>query len=167
MSYIQLQDLSDESIEKLAERTAEKLHELQIKERKQLESKYFHNTKILLRNYQKLKAFTDNTYNDMTEIENTFWAHGKLSLSFLMENRAKTWRIMKHVDDALNHFENECKKDKKNGFRVLQLKYITVCWSDEKIADYFNVDRTTIVKWTKIALEDLSIHLYGVDALDL
>lgn len=167
MGYIQLQDLSDESIDKLAEKTAEKLHELQVKERKRLESKYFHNTKVLLKNYQKLKSFTKNTYEDMTEIENTFWAHGKLTLNFLMENRAKTWKIMKHVDDALNHFENECKRTTSRGFKVLQLKYITECWSDEEIADYYKVDRTTVVKWTKLALEDLSIHLYGVDALDL
>ncbi|UYY13338.1 hypothetical protein OLL98_07410 [Enterococcus faecalis] len=39
--------------------------------------------------------------------------------------------------------------------------------SDEAIAEYYNVDRTTINRQIKEAINELSILLYGIEALEI
>lgn len=164
-------ELSEKQMEWLAEKTADKLivklSKQQNKELKLMREYAYHNTRMLLSNYDKLKAHVKNVEDRLIEDEDSFWNHRFLTLSILMQNKAKTVKIMHHVDDALNEYRNICVESCSRGYSLLEKKYFGLKMSDEAIAEFYKVDRSTINKQVKDAVNELSILLYGVDALDI
>ena len=88
-----------------------------------------------------------------------------------MQNKARTVKLMRHVDIALDVYKSIClssdKNEERRKWRVLNKKYIEFpIMSEEKLAEQLNVDRSTISRANKEALEDLSVILFGVDMIN-
>jgi len=163
---IRVNEISDEQLNDLADKITERLSTKQKEELVELKSYTFHNTRLLLRNYKKLKAHVVNVENRLLEDSETFWNHKTLSLGFLMQNRAKTVKIMHHVDDCLEEYERLCKETGERGYDLLKMKYFNTFMSEEMIADRYGVSRQAINNQIKEAINDFSVILYGVDALE-
>ncbi|MCV2505557.1 hypothetical protein [Melissococcus plutonius] len=160
-------ELSDEQLDMLAEKITLKLTEEQQNEFKKMRLYAFHNTRLLLKNFDKLKAHVQTVADQLEEDKDTFWNHKYLTLSALMQNRAKTVKIMHHVDICLNEYEKMCNETGGRGYNLIEKKYFGRKMSDEAIAEYYNVDRTTINRQIKEAINELSILLYGIEALEI
>lgn len=163
----QVIELSDKSIEKIAKAVHKLDKRDREKARKEFKSQSLHNTKMLLENYHKLKSHTDETeelLNDMAPAD--LWYNGYLTLDSLMKNRAKTVKMMWHVDDSLGKYEKIChgeiKKFKARKFDILNDLYVNRL-SLDIVATRFDVDRTTIIRNRDEAVKDLSIILFGID----
>ena len=160
-------ELTDEQLENIAEKVSLKLVKKQDEEFSKLKAYAFHNTRLLLRNYNKLELHIQTVEDQILEDGEMFWNHKFLTLNSLMQNRAKTVKIMKHVDKCLEEYRQQCIKENSRGYKLLEKKYLQAKLSDEAIASFYDVDRSTINKRTKEAINEFSILLYGVDALDI
>lgn len=165
MEHIHKAELSDEDLDLLADKVSERLSMMQQEEFKKMKAYSFHNTRILLNNYQKLKAHVQNVEDQLEEDQGTFWNHQFLTLNALMQNKAKTVKIMRHVDDCLEQYKKLCIDSDSKGYDLLHMKYFTNL-TDELIASRYGIDRTTVGRQIKKAVNELSIILYGADALD-
>ncbi|MGG5341146.1 hypothetical protein [Enterococcus sp. AZ192] len=160
-------ELSDEQLDILAEKITMKLTKEQQNEFEKMRQYAFHNTRLLLKNFDKLKAHVQTVADQLEEDRDTFWNHKYLTLSALMQNRAKTVKIMHHVDICLNEYEKMCKETGSRGYKLIEKKYFGRKMSDEAIAEYYDVDRTTANRQIKDAINEFSILLYGVEALEI
>lgn len=168
MEEIQYMKLTDEDLDRLADRVCSRLASIQQNEFKKMREYTFHNTRLLLSNYRKLSAHVKNVEEQLEEDKETFWDHRYLTLSSLMQNKAKTVKIMRNVDKALAEYKQECADNGSINYSILDLKYLAKrSMSDELIASRFGIDRTTVNRKTKEAINELSPILYGVGALDI
>ena len=95
----------------------------------------FHNTKLLLDNYHKLKAHVATVNEQLNEDANTFWGHHHLNLNSLMQNKAKTVKLMKHVDESIETYRRMCKDNCSRGYALIYQKYLAdYRRTDENIA---------------------------------
>lgn len=167
---IRVTELSEKQLDELAHKISIKvIEDNELKRCARIRNAH-HNTGLLLRNYHKLKAHCLSVEEQLEEDEDTFWDHKYLTLNSLMQNKAKTVKLMRHVDICLNAYEITCKHsdspEERRGYEIIDKKYLAKRkWSDQELADYFNKDRTTINRNAKQAIEELSIFLYGVDAI--
>ncbi|WP_270328837.1 hypothetical protein [Enterococcus malodoratus] len=164
-------ELSEKQLDELIERIVISIRKDREEERKQFKKYAEHNTSLLLRYYHKLKGHTNSVKEQLEADQDTFWNHNWLDLSALMQNKAKTVKLMDHVDYALEVYEKVCKNsdssEERRRYQIIMRKYINENrQSDQEIADYFNKDRTTINRNCKEAIKDLSVILFGVDMLN-
>ncbi|WP_375180555.1 hypothetical protein [Enterococcus rotai] len=160
-------ELSDEQLDILADKITIRITREQQNEFEKMRQYAFHNTRLLLKNYDKLKAHVQTVEDQLTGDQETFWNHKYLTLSALMQNRAKTVKIMHHVMYCLSEYERICTENKSRGYELLKKKYFGAKLSDEMIASFYDVDRSTVNRQIKDAINDFSILLYGVEALDI
>lgn len=159
-------ELSEKQLNDLAKRINSLAKEDRKKEKREFKSKALHNTKILLVNYQKLKAHCEVVRLQLDDDKDTFWDHGFLTLNSLMQNKAKTVRMMRHVDIALENYKVICHNSKNKGeakrydiLVSLYKNYLTI----EDLSVKYDLDRTTILRQRDDALNDLSMMLFGID----
>lgn len=162
----QVTELSEKQLDELAHKITVKIIEDNENNRMARIRNAYHNTGLLLRKYHELKAHCLSVEEQLQEDEDTFWDHRYLTLSSLMQNKAKTVKLMHHVDVCLDAYKRICKEEGTKNYTILQAKYLSKNKkTDQEIADYFRKDRTTINRNIKDAIGELSILLYGIDAL--
>ena len=168
---INVHELSDKQLDELALKIRKGIQKDRENEKKQFKKRAFHNTRLLMREYHKLKAHNEVVKEHIEAVQGTFWEHRWLNLDILMQNKARTVKLMRHVDIALDVYKSIClssdKNEERRKWRVLNKKYIEFpIMSEEKLAEQLNVDRSTISRANKEALEDLSVLLFGVDMIN-
>lgn len=165
----QISELSDKQLEELGEQVSRKMIGYFESKSQITKDKTLHNTKLLLRNYNKLKAHCKVVGEQLEEDQGTFWNDRKLDLSILMQNKAKTVKIMNQVDRALDHYERDCLKavtlNESRRYDIIKMKYLNKEHStDEDIADRYDIDRRTVQRNIENAVDDVSIILFGIEA---
>ena len=150
---IQVHELPESQLDMIAEKVVARLVEATKQRRKELRSNSYHNTRTLLRNYYRLKTHCKIVEEQVEE---------DFAVDSLLEHKAKTAKLMKHVDKALV----ELKAEDERAYDILNMKYLLPkCFADEYIASKYAVDRRTIGKWIKKAVEQLSVFIFGVDVV--
>lgn len=140
------------------------------KMQQEAKSRNLRNTELLLKNYTKLKDLCDETIQESIPDDYPDFSLENLSLESLSVYRKKTFKMMNHVDRMLIAYEWNCKRgsvEEQRRFKVLKLRYIvddrlTV----KEIVDLHNIDQSTVYRDTKQAIKDMSVLLFGIDALD-
>ncbi|MFD1899974.1 hypothetical protein GQR36_07690 [Enterococcus termitis] len=101
---IQIVELSDNTIKKISK----ELHKLNLLEKKKLRDNAYHNTKLLLSNYHLLKSHCEIISEQVTdELTSGVWGEDRFHLTALLENKAKTSKLMDHVDRSMNEFKKK------------------------------------------------------------
>ncbi|MGM9540139.1 hypothetical protein [Anaerovibrio sp.] len=125
--------------------------------REELDSRY-HDVKLLMSNYRKLKLH----YSSM--------ADEALEVSSLCSLKHKTGLMMEHVDIMLRAYKSLCEAsdnpDEIRRYNALYMRYV----SDEKckvadIAARLGIDRRTFFRDVSRAMEELSVLLFGLEAI--
>lgn len=149
---------------------------------KQYDWKY-HNTKLLLRNYRRLKKYFENAVfseEDAEEADESFEgimrgasraASEKIFVESIQKNYITTKIIMTHVNKMLEVYEIMCKrssrKDDARHWRVLEGLYISDDYTTaEKIAKRENIDKRTVYRDVDICVADLTALLFGVGGIE-
>lgn len=159
---VNVHELSEPQLNDLAEIIAKKIMKAQETKRKEVRSNAYHNTMMLLKNYKKLKAHCEIVESEVEEEFGTMWSEWRFDIDSLLEHKAKTAKLMKHVDYALEEF----RKDNPEDYDLIYMKYLLPrCFSDEFIASQKNIDRTTVGRRIKNASKELSIILFGIDVV--
>lgn len=118
----------------------------------------YQDVKLLMKNYRRLKTYYAKVSPETLEVDTIF------------SMRRKTGLMMSHVDNMLRAYEAMCSKaltpDEARRWDALYLRYI----SDERlsvddIAEELGVDKRTFYRDINMALEDLAVLLFGIEAI--
>lgn len=164
----EIKELPNDQVEKIISGVSSNLINHFESKDKENKNRIMYNTKLLLRNYKKLKAHCVLVEVQLEEDAETFWNHKWLDLDNLMQNKAKTVKIMKQVDKAIEYYKKDCFDDGSDNsirrYDILKMKYLNdVTLSDDDIAAEYDIARTTVVRQVDKAISDISVLLFGID----
>lgn len=143
----------------------------------------YHNTKLLLRNYRRLKKYFENAViseEDAEEADESFEvimrgasraASEKVFVKSIQKSYITTKIIMAHVDKMLEVYEIMCKrssrKDDARHWRVLEGLYISDDYTTAgEIAKREDIDKRTVYRDVDICVADLTALLFGVEGIE-
>lgn len=146
-------------------------HEKQnVKKKKEEKARNLRNTELLLKNYRKLKDLCDSTMTEAIPLNYPEFDLENLTLESLTIYRKKTMLMMNHVDKMLIAYEWNCSKgttEEDRRFKVLKLRYLTEeHLTVKEIVELHSIDQSTVYRDTKQAIKDMSVLLFGIDAID-
>lgn len=140
------------------------------KQKREERSRNLRNTELLIKNYTKLKDLCDETIQEVIPVDYPEFDLEHLTLESLSVYRKKTMKMMNHVDRMLVAYEWNCKQgsiEEQRRYKILKLRYL----ADQRlpvkqIVELHNVDQSTVYRDTKNAIKDMSVLLFGIDAID-
>lgn len=135
--------------------------------KKQQTDKRFHNTKLLMKNYTKLKSHIDDVSNKNLDCEVQDPLEEDVELKSVMRTKARTAQMLACVDIALDVLEEEyLESDKYYVFEAFELYYIKG-YTYQQLADYYYAGKNTPARWVNEVVRKLSVLLWGIDALGM
>ena len=151
--------------------------------RKRMHDRRFHNSELLLRNYNMFKLSVVNAVYSIKQIEEEQSANEILSLmmdrdddEFLLqsvkESKAKTIMILKHIDTMLDIYQLHCQRSADEldvrRYDVLMDRYINEpALSVKEIAEKYFISKESVYSDLKIAKERLSALIFGIDGVSM
>lgn len=118
----------------------------------------FHDIKLLMKNYRRLKNHYDYTDESVLEV-------GAIS-----SMRYKTKLMMSHVDKMLVVYKTLCQRalnpEELRRWEVLYLHYIAeIPTSIIDITERLGIDKRTFYRDLNRAMEDMAVLLFGIEAI--
>lgn len=164
---IDVKDLDEQQLAAITKAVYKEQNKAKRKER----DRRLRNTKMLLQNYRRLRTHI--------QIEP---GNEELTLKYERENgevirfdeldkyHAKSRSLLKYLDNILAVYKAECKQGDEIDWRryqVIDKLYLsTTKLSLSEIALFYDKDRSTIDSDKRRAINDISVMLYGMDALN-
>ncbi|MDR3825636.1 hypothetical protein [Enterococcus sp.] len=140
------------------------------KKQQEIKSRNLRNTELLLKNYTKLKDLCDETIQEEIPDDYPDFSMENLTLESLTIYRKKTLMMMNHVDKMLVAYEWNCMRgsvEEKRRYNILKHRYLVGDkLTAKEIVTLHNIDQSTVYRDTKQAIKDMSILLFGIDAID-
>lgn len=118
----------------------------------------YHDVKLLLRNYRRLKAHYARVTPETLEV------------NVICSMRRKTGLMMSHVEKMLTAYKALCMDaetpEESRRWEVLYLRYM----SEERlkldeIAAKLHINKRTLYRDTERAMEDMAVLLFGIEAI--
>ena len=137
--------------------------------------KALHNTKLLLKNYHKIKQSIELAVDELNEdIESSGMDFTNLTdidgdriyIDSIRRSRARSLIIISHIDNALEVMKVE--KEKQNFSD--KFKVFKSCTFDgvsyEDAANRYNTSVASVSRWIKELTREMSIYLFGIDGVN-
>lgn len=157
-------ELSDSTIDKIVDGLITKGHDFSKTE----SEKELRNTKHLLKNYRLLENHANveiPTLKDDVPLSKY-----ELSLYSLLGYRARSKEMIQFINKILDEYKKLCingTPEQRRRYKVIELLYVTSpSITRVKLCERFNVDESTIRRDEKRAIEELSVMIFGIDALN-
>jgi hypothetical protein len=126
------------------------------------------NTKMLLENYRKLNRHCETVDEELEEYQDSIYDAEEFTLESLMKHKVKTARMMNHFKKVIKSYEftaGNSEEDQRR-LKLLKLRYIDSNFKVKDLRDTLHVEQGAIYNDTKVIIRDLSILLFGLDALE-
>lgn len=146
------------------------------KKKEEEKDKRLHNTKLLMNHYNALKDHVEKVddknykYDLLGELEleeNEITSRDKVWLQSMFRTKLRTMKMLAYIDSALNIVEQKYKYNcEEYKFKAFQLHYLYEL-SNEEIISRLNCGKNSPKKWSDLIVKDLSVLLWGVDALEI
>lgn len=159
----------DETIKKAAK---EAIKEFDKEKREEKRKKVFHNTRLLLKHYNDLVSHVSNAIDDVNKLEQDLEALGELDrdelyILSIKKSKSKTLIMIAHIDMAMEILKKKqyklCSPEKYKALELFYLEEKTY----EEIAEELSCSPITSRRWINEMVNELSIHLFGLDGLKL
>ena len=151
---------------------AETLKEYDYKKKQELRKNVFHNTELLLKNYNSLTEHYKNAVDSISfenveenilEIVDDIECTDELFIKSIRRSKFRTLIMITHIDCSLKELKAEMiKKKLKEKYEVLDLLYLQEKGYDE-IALRLHCSEMTARRWKNEMIQSLSIYLWGID----
>lgn len=160
--------MSENEIKKLAKEVAkEAMREIMFEGK----DRRLHNTRLLMRNYNILQEHINNTD---AGIEINFEFLDELStkvdymwLESIARSKTRTAQMMKYIDERLESLKYKYKQSNESEkYRAFEMFFIEEK-TNECIQGELNCSKNIPKKWSDIIMRELSILLWGIDALGI
>lgn len=169
--------MSDEQILNELNRISEKIDTLKKEEYKNKREKKIHNTKLLLKNYRKLKAHTQSTTATIDKLidgellnawRDTDIILSELYISSVIKTKQRTAIILEYIDKAIDYYKYSTRNNAIEHRRANMLYDTYVLGKTQReIADSYYIETRTVRADLSQAIEDLTPLLFGVDGLKM
>ena len=162
--------LTKHQIEIISQTVLQENQKLINAKKKEEKARNLRNTELLLKHYTKLKDLCDETIQDSIPTDYPEFSLETLTLESLSVYRKKTFMMMNHVDKMLVAYEWHCRKgtvEEDRRFKVLKMRYLVEDrLTVKEIVELHSIDQSTVYRDTKQAIKDMSVLLFGIDAID-
>lgn len=157
---------ADELINKAVKTAIKEFNRQQVAEKKR---KALHNTKMLLRNYEKIKSSIDEAIYEESQLKESLRYDGEdeVYINGIRKSKFKSLIVIAHIDRAMEVVKEEYEKrktpEKYKAFISCFMHEMTY----EEAAVIYLSSRTSISRWINEVTNELSIHIFGVDGVEL
>lgn len=165
-----MEHLTKEQLTVISQAVKSELDKDQKRKAKELKDYRLRNTTLLVKNYRMLRVHCNGIVEDLEVYEDAVYDPSDLDLNSLMKYKAKTAKMLDYFDSIFRAY-GELSKYRDGMHRRYQIVARMYVRSDCKqnaneLASYFNIDRSTVTRDTKKAIDELSIMLFGIDSFD-
>ena len=138
----------------------------------QQKDRRLHNTKLLMKNYDKLKNHIEKINSDgfmgyFGEELRESREENDVFLNSVLRTKARTAQMVSCIDISLEILADEYEENGTyyiyDAFHMYYIEKLTY----EEIAEKLNAGKNTPARWVKEVLNKLNILLWGVDALGI
>lgn len=158
--------LTEKDLDGIVKAVGREFERMERKKKKHEHDWRLHNTRLLLKHYRKLQDHCTHAEKVVSEEELDI---RKLTLESLLKCRVRTIEMMEYVDDMLEAYKARCMSglpDKRRRWRVLEARYLSYAeMTVEDIASMEHIALRTAYDDVEKAIDDLSIYLWGYEAL--
>jgi hypothetical protein len=152
----------DETIMKAAKEGA---REVILEINKSQRDRRFHNTWLLMKNYNKLKDHIDKVKADVEfDIE---VVEDKIWLTSIARTKIRTMQMIAYLDSAMSLVEKKMRKEcieyKYKAFKL----YFIDDKTNEEISNMLGCGKNQPKLWSDAVLREISILLWGIEALGI
>ena len=141
----------------------EVITEMKLQESEKQKKKVLHNTELLMKNYTKFKDHIDRVDDSIeydTEIEEDI-----VFISSITRTKLRTAKMIAYIDSALEiirkNMINSGEEYKYSAFCMYYLESQT----NEDIMEKYNCGKNTPKRWRDYIITELSVLLWGIEAL--
>lgn len=131
--------------------------------------KALHNTKMLLKNYDKIKSSIEEAISEASQLEEQAFAYSDdedVYINSIRKSKLKSLIVVAHIDRALVVVQEEFKRkevpEKYEAFVSCMFDQMTY---EEASAIYYT-SKQSISRWVVDATKLVSIQLFGVDGVE-
>ena len=147
---------------------------------KEKKKKIFHNTYVLMKNYNVFKSHVKQVkiregmpidydkYMKQLREENIMeiYITDEKFIQSILTSKIRTATIVAFIDEALNIIKKEYKDKKKyERYRAFEMHFIKE-YTNQQISEKLFCSINVPKKWSNEVLKDLSLLLWGIDALN-
>lgn len=187
----EIQRLSDEAlnqIKQVAIETAVDMtlnalkHERDMKLKRKQDYRMF-NVKLLISNYHLIKSRCESIPEEIEELndaakaleegvffDDRMFSEKKVTIEYLTDGHLKSYRLMQYINRALEAYEKYAKSKGFVGereYKILFYSYISDSHvSTENLAERFGIATQRVYQIRHKALKELSVFLFGAEALE-
>lgn len=174
-------ELSKEIIKEMMPELSMRLKKEIMKDiQKEKKKKIFHNTYVLMKNYNIFKNHVKKVkvregmpidydkYMTQLREENMMeiYITDEKFIKSILASKIRTATIVAFIDEALNIIKKEYKDKKKyERYRAFEMHFIKE-YTNQQISDKLFCSINVPKKWSNEVLKDLSLLLWGIDALN-
>ncbi|MBZ9635600.1 hypothetical protein [Clostridium sp. FP1] len=163
---------TDKTIKKII---IEAIKEFDKEQKYEQKKKVFHNTRLLMSNYNSLRNHVGNAVDDINKLKNhelqesnyidITQGYDELYIYAIKKSKIKTLIMIAHIDVALEALkENQCKIGTNCKYEALEMFYLSEM-RYEDIQEHFQCSKNTPGRWINQMLNELSILIFGLDGL--
>lgn len=154
--------MSNEDIKMLAKEVIQEIN-------KEKKYKRLHNTKLLMKNYVSLKEHIDNVNDDIKdfEIEVEEGYKDRVWIVSIAKCKFRTAKMVGYIDNALDILKERYKQNNESEkYEAFELYYIDK-ETNENIREILKCGKNSPKTWSDLIINELSILLWGIDALGI
>lgn len=149
--------------------------------RKRIHNRRFHNTEVLLRNYNMFKLSVENSVFTIRQMQREASANeilnlmmdsdkDELTIKAIKESKARTAVIVEHIDTMLSLYKTYCEQSTDEidirRYEILMDRFVRdPNLSVTEIMTKFCVSKETVYRDLKVAKERVSALIFGVEGL--
>lgn len=124
-----------------------------------------------MKNYNNLKEHINSKESDEKIVikidEELELKSDYIWLESVVRSKTRTAKMMKYVDDKIDFLEKRYKeKQEYEKFKAFELYFINEM-TNEEIQEELNCSKNIPKKWTDIIVKELSVLLWGIDAIGI
>lgn len=124
-----------------------------------------HNTRLLMRNYNKLKEHIDNVNDDLEiKVDST---DDEVWITSITRTKLRTMKMMAYIDSALSIIKEDMKRNCiEYKYKAFELYFIEE-ETNEEITEILGCGKNQPRIWSDAVLNELSVLLWGIEALGM
>jgi hypothetical protein len=160
--------MTNEEVKRIAKEVSREVLSEMIQDKK---DKRLHNTRLLMRNYNSLKEHinskSDGSIEIKVDIDDEVLKTDYIWLESVARSKTRTAKMMQYVDSKLEYIKNKFKEKKEyEKYRAFEMYFIEYK-SNEEIFEELGCGKNSPRRWTELIIKELSILLWGIDALGI
>jgi len=129
-----------------------------------------HNTKMLLKNYEKIKSSVEGAISEANQLEQDSFDctdNEEVYINSIRRSKLKSLIVITHIENALDTIKNQYKtKGTPEKYEAFVSCFMQNMNYDDAAKQYLS-SKTSIGRWINEITKEISIQLFGIEGITL